>query len=290
MNNYVIMTDSSCDLEQSMLDELGVKIATLTLQMDGVEYDNQLDNTEMTPQTFYAALREGKKAVTSAVNVDAFLKLFEPALKEGNDILYLGFSSGLSCTYENSLQAIEMLKESYPQRKIIALDTLCASMGQGLLVYLAVKQKEKGKSLEEVRDFVLEHIPHLCHWFTVDDLHYLKRGGLISAGTEIIGSILNIKPVMHMDDEGKLVKVGIAKGRKTSIRRMKDNLVASAIRPTEQTVFISHGDCLEDAQFLADMLREEPGVAEVLIGYVGPVIGAHSGPGTLALFFVGEKR
>ena len=170
------------------------------------------------------------------------------------------------------------------------VDTLCASLGQGLLIYHAVMKKRSGLSIEQVRDFVEENKLHLCHWFTVDDLHFLKRGGRISAATELIGTMLNIKPVMHVDDGGHLVKVEIAKGRKGSIRRLKEKMEQSAIDPAGQVVFISHGDCLAEAQSLAEMIKEQLGVKEVVLNYVGPVIGAHSGPGTIALFFLGDKR
>ena len=290
MSGYVIVTDSSCDMTAQMAQELDIQVAPLSVLLEGRSYKNYLDGREIAFSDFYAALRGGKLAKTSAVNIEDFVQLFTPILEAGQDILYLGFSSALSATYQCGASAMEMLREKYPQRKLYAVDTLCASLGQGLMVYYAALKKREGLSIEQVRDYVEQNKLHLCHWFTVDDLHFLKRGGRISATTEIIGTMLSIKPVMHVDDEGRLIKVDIAKGRKGSIRRLKEKMAQSAVNPQDQVVFISHGDCLAEAQSLADMIKEQLGVKEVVLNYVGPVIGAHSGPGTIALFFLGDKR
>ena len=290
MSGYVIVTDSSCDMTAQMAQELDIQVAPLSVLLEGRSYKNYLDGREIAFSDFYAALRGGKLAKTSAVNIEDFVQLFTPILEAGQDILYLGFSSALSATYQCGASAMEMLREKYPQRKLYAVDTLCASLGQGLMVYYAALKKREGLSIEQVRDYVEQNKLHLCHWFTVDDLHFLKRGGRISATTEIIGTMLSIKPVMHVDDEGRLIKVEIAKGRKGSIRRLKETMAQSAVNPQDQVVFISHGDCLAEAQSLADMIKEQLGVKEVVLNYVGPVIGAHSGPGTIALFFLGDKR
>lgn len=290
MSGYVIVTDSSCDMTAQMAQELDIQVASLSVLLEGRSYKNYLDGREIAFSDFYAALRGGKLAKTSAVNIEDFVQLFTPILEAGQDILYLGFSSALSATYQCGASAMEMLREKYPQRKLYAVDTLCASLGQGLMVYYAALKKREGLSIEQVRDYVEQNKLHLCHWFTVDDLHFLKRGGRISATTEIIGTMLSIKPVMHVDDEGRLIKVEIAKGRKGSIRRLKEKMAQSAVNPQDQVVFISHGDCLAEAQSLADMIKEQLGVKEVVLNYVGPVIGAHSGPGTIALFFLGDKR
>ncbi len=290
MSGYVIVTDSSCDMTAQMAQELDIQVAPLSVLLEGRTYKNYLDGREIAFSDFYAALRGGKLAKTSAVNIEDFVQLFTPILEAGQDILYLGFSSALSATYQCGASAMEMLREKYPQRKLYAVDTLCASLGQGLMVYYAALKKREGLSIEQVRDYVEQNKLHLCHWFTVDDLHFLKRGGRISATTEIIGTMLSIKPVMHVDDEGRLIKVEIAKGRKGSIRRLKEKMAQSAVNPQDQVVFISHGDCLAEAQSLADMIKEQLGVKEVVLNYVGPVIGAHSGPGTIALFFLGDKR
>lgn len=290
MSGYVIVTDSSCDMTAQMAQELDIQVAPLSVLLEGRTYKNYLDGREIAFSDFYAALRGGKLAKTSAVNIEDFVQLFTPILEAEQDILYLGFSSALSATYQCGASAMEMLRERYPQRKLYAVDTLCASLGQGLMVYYAALKKREGLSIEQVRDYVEQNKLHLCHWFTVDDLHFLKRGGRISATTEIIGTMLSIKPVMHVDDEGRLIKVEIAKGRKGSIRRLKEKMAQSAVNPQDQVVFISHGDCLAEAQSLADMIKEQLGVKEVVLNYVGPVIGAHSGPGTIALFFLGDKR
>ena len=219
-----------------------------------------------------------------------YTEALEPLLQEGRDVLVLAFSSGLSATYSSSVIAVEDLREKYPDRKLYTVDTLCASLGQGLLVYLAAQQRAQGKSIEEVRDWAEANKLKLCHQFTVDDLHFLKRGGRISATTAVVGSMLKIKPVLHVDNEGHLINIGKARGRAASLKALVDKMEQTAIDPGDQTVFISHGDCLEDAQMVAQMVRDRFGVQNVYLNYVGPVIGAHSGPGTLALFYVGIER
>ncbi|MBQ9832512.1 MAG: DegV family protein [Clostridia bacterium] len=290
MNEYIIMTDSSCDLPDSMAKEMELEVNTLSLVLEGKEYVNYLDGREIGFHEYYDFLREGKMGSTSAANIESFRNMMEPILKSGKDLLYLGFSSGLSGTYNAGLQAANELSEKYPERKIYTVDTLAASLGEGLLVYYAAQEKKKGKSIEEVRDCIEKLKLNLCHWFTVNDLHHLKRGGRVSATTAIAGTILQIKPVMHVDDDGKLINVEKARGRRAAIKRLADIMAETAIDPAKQTVFISHGDCIEDAEYLASMIRDKLGVKDIMINYVGPVIGTHSGPGTLALFFIGKKR
>ena len=205
-------------------------------------------------------------------------------------MLVLAFSSGLSATCHSAQIAAGELMEQYPDRKVYVVDTLCASLGQGLLVWYAANLKKQGKTMEEVRDWTEEHKLNLCHWFTVDDLHFLKRGGRISAATAVLGTMLSIKPVMHVDDEGHLIKVGTARGRSAALKALVEHMAQTAEDPAGQTVFISHGDCLADAEKVAAEVKARFGVQDVVINYVGPVIGAHSGPGTLALFFLGSKR
>ena len=289
MNQYRIMTDSSCDLPASLAAELELTVLPLTVTIDGKSYTNFLDEREITFKDCYAALREGCEAKTAAANVDAFEQAMEPILQAGEDILYLGFSSALSSTYNAGALAAEQLSEKYPDRKILTVDTLSASMGQGLLVYLTVQQKRAGATIEEARDYAEKTKHHLCHWFTVDDLHHLHRGGRVSATSAVLGTVLNIKPVLHMDDEGRLIFMEKVRGRRASIKRMLEKMRETAIEPEKQIVFMSHGDCIEDAEYLASRVREEWNV-EVVINYVGPVIGSHSGPGTLALFFLGTER
>ena len=290
MSEYVIVTDSSADLTAGMVEELGVEVLPLSFMVKGQTYRNYPDNREMDPGAFYAMLRAGEMATTAAVNVADYTSVLEPLLEQGKDVLVLAFSSGLSATYQSSVIAVEELRARFPERKIFTVDTLCASLGQGLLVYLAAKKQQAGASIEEVRDWAEENKLHLCHWFTVDDLHFLKRGGRISAATAVLGSMLHIKPVLHVDDEGHLINMGKARGRGASLTALVDHMEETAIDPASQVVFISHGDCLADAEKVADDVKKRFGVKEVVINYVGPVIGAHSGPGTLALFFLGTKR
>ncbi len=290
MASYVIVTDSSADLSAQMAEEAGVQVLPLRFTVEGQTYYNWPDNREMDPKVFYRMLREGEVATTAAVNISQYLDMLEPILQSGTDVLVLSFSSGLSATYDSSRLAAEELREKYPQRKIFAVDTLCASLGQGLLVWHAAQLKDQGKSIEEVRDWVEENKLHLCHQFTVDDLHFLKRGGRISATTAVVGTMLKIKPVLHVDDGGKLVNIGKARGRRASLKALVDRMEETAIDPAGQTVFISHGDCMEDAEYVAGLVKERMGVQDVRINYVGPVIGAHSGPGTLALFHLGSRR
>ncbi len=287
MQKFVLFTDSSSDLPISLVNELGIKMVQLTVTLEGeAPKPNDLVNTK----EFYDALRTKKSATTSTPSINNFIEAFEPVVAAGNDMLYLGFSSGLSGTYNAGAVAATELSEKYPDRKIFTVDTLCASLGQGLLVYSAAKMCENGASIEEVRDFAENNKLNLCHWFTVDDLFFLKRGGRVSAATAVMGTMLSIKPVMHVDNAGKLINVEKARGRKAAIEALLRNMHDSHTDITNQPVFISHGDCIEDAEYLADRIKTEFGVDVLVIDYVGPVIGAHSGPGTLALFFYGKQR
>lgn len=290
MSEYVIFTDSSADLTQALVKELEVSVLPLTFTIKGATHCNYPDNREMDPKAFYKLLREGEMATTAAVNVGDYTEMLEPTLHSGKDALILVFSSGLSATYQSACVAAEELSAKYPERKIYVVDTLCASLGQGLLVWHAAQQKKAGKTIEEVRDWVEENKLHLCHWFTVDDLHFLKRGGRISATTAVVGTMLSIKPVMHVDDEGRLVNVTKARGRAASLTALVDHMEQTAIDPASQMVFISHGDCEDEAKKVAADVKKRFGVKKVVLNNVGPVIGAHSGPGTMALFFLGTKR
>ena len=287
MRDYVIITDSSADLTAEMSAKLGLSIVQLEVLVEG---EKTRANNDVDIKEIYAQLRTKKSASTSAVNIDAFLELFEGLLKQDVDLLYLGFSSGLSSTFSSGAVAMQELAEKYPDRKLYAVDTLCASMGQGLLVYYAAKMKETGADIEAVRDWVEANKLHLSHWFTVDDLFFLKRGGRVSAATAVVGSLLSIKPVMHVDNAGKLINVAKVRGRKAAVDALFDKMKDTMLQDKNDVAFISHGDCIEDAEYLANRIRTELGVADVKINYVGPVIGAHSGPGTLALFFLGTER
>ncbi|MBQ9162685.1 MAG: DegV family protein [Clostridia bacterium] len=287
MRKFQIVTDSSCDLPKFKVEELGLKVVQLDVLVEGRPTKADCD---VDPKEFYAGLREGLGASTAAANIDKFTQVFEEIVAEGLDVLYIGFSSGLSATYQASAVAAADVMAAHPECKIVTVDSLCASLGEGLLVYHAAMQAKDGKTIEEVAKFVEDNKLNLCHWFTVDDLHFLKRGGRISAATAVVGSMLSIKPILHVDDEGHLVSVSKTRGRRKSVEELFHMMEETAIKPAEQVVYISHGDCLEDAEYLAQLIREKWGNKEILINYVGPVIGAHSGPGTLALFFLGKKR
>lgn len=285
--NYQIITDTCCDYPLEMYGELGLTVVPLSVNYRGEVYDSF---TKEWLKSLYDGLRAGEPATTSAVNPETWMGYIEPVLKEGKDALVLAFSSGLSGTYQNAAIAAEELGEKYPQRNIRVVDTLCASMGQGLLVWYACKKRDEGLSLDELADWCRKERPHLCHWFTVDDLMYLKRGGRINAATALMGTMLNIKPVLHMDDEGHLINMSKARGRKAAIHALADKVAELGMPGENDTMFISHGDCAEDAAYLEKLLREKYGVKDVYTSYIGPVIGSHSGPGTLALFFLGEHR
>ena len=289
MRYYTIVTDSSCDLPTPLLEKMGIRVVPLAVNLDGKTYFNYPDGRAIGFEEYYAQLRSGKQATTSAVNMSLFRTVMEAELIAGHDVLYLGFSSGLSGTFNAGAMAARELQEEYPEFELIAVDTLCACMGQGLLVYLAALEKAGGKSMHEVRDFVEAQKLHICHWYTVDDLQHLKRGGRIGGTTARLGTMLNIKPVMNMDNEGKLAAVSKARGRAAALRALVDKMGEQAIEPEKQTVFIAHADCYDDAHKVAEMIHERFG-SKSLINYIGPVIGAHAGPGTVALFFVGKER
>ena len=288
MNNYVIYTDSACDIAPEILEEWGVKFIPLTFMFQ--EEDKQYSNYDLSAKDFYGRMREGKVAKTSAINIATFKEQFGKILADGCDLLYLAFSSGLSTTYNSAHLAVEELKEEYPDRKIITVDTLSASAGMGLLVYLTVQKKNEGASIEQAAQFAYNNRLNLCHWFTVDDLVYLKRGGRVSPTVAFVGGLLGIKPIMHMDNDGKLINMFKARGRKAAIQAIADKYGELSITPNKGTVFISHGDCIDDAKALADIVKKTYGVEVKIFADIGPVIGAHSGPGTLALFFLGKER
>lgn len=292
-STYKILTDSSCDMPVALVQELGLDVVPLSVQYQGQDYDNYPNGdsrNKLNMTDFYNGLRNGTLTSTTAANPEKWSAAMEPVLAQGLDLLVLAFSSGLSATYTSAVLAAGELAERYPDRKIRVVDTLCASMGQGLLVYLAAQLQKEGQTLEQVAGWAEENKLHLCHWFTVDDLMFLKRGGRVSAATAVMGTMLKIKPVMHVDDEGHLINVSKARGRRASIDAMAAKIGETGIDPQNQVIFISHGDCMEDAKYLEKVVRETYHPKDVVISYVGPVIGSHSGPGTLALFFLGTKR
>ena len=286
--SYRIITDSCCDFTPEQYAQFNLDFVPLTIMYKNEPHDDFLD--EKSIKMVYEGLRNGETASTSAANPDGWAKAIEKVLAQGQDALVMAFSSGLSTTYQSAVIAAEDLKEKYPDRKVIVIDTLCAAHGQGLLVWYACKKRDDGLSLEEVAAWVEDNKLHLCHWFTVDDLMYLKRGGRVSATTALVGTMLNIKPILHVDNAGKLINVAKTRGRKAAIETLAKKLHELGEGYDNETVFISHGDCVEDAQLLASIVKEKYGVKNVLMGYVGAVIGSHAGPGTLAFFFLGKER
>ena len=287
MPNYQIITDSVCDLPESMLTELHVKTSPLHILFRG---QNLPDSVDEGLKEIYDGMRSGEAPTTSAVNPQGWASVMEPVLAQGQDVLVLGFSSALSTTYQSAVIAARELEEKYPQRKIRVVDTLGAALGQGLLVWYTCKMRDKGLSLDELTAWVEENKLHICHWFTVDDLMHLKRGGRVSAATALVGTMLQIKPILHVDDNGKLVSMAKARGRKASIEALAKKLEELGEGYDNSTVFVCHGDCLEDAEKLKEILKEEYNKDVTMITDIGSVIGAHAGPGTLALFFRGTER
>ncbi len=288
MSNFVIYTDSACDLKQDVLSTWGVPSESLTFRF--TDSDIEYKNDDMSIEEFYQKMIDGCVAKTAAINSQTFVESFEKILSKGQDVLYIGFSSGLSTTFNSARIAAAELAEKYPERKVLVVDSLCASAGLGLLLKLAVDKKNSGASIDEVADYVEGIKLNICHWFTVNDLVYLKRGGRVSATTALVGNMLGIKPVLHVDNEGHLVSVTKARGRRASIVALADKYTELAQKTDEGKIYISHAFCEQDANELAGIIEQRHGVKTEIITDVGTVIGAHSGPGTLALFFVGKER
>jgi DegV family protein with EDD domain len=289
-NSYVIVTDSCSDLTLEMVKEMNVDVVPLSVEIDGKVYKHYPDEREISVKDFYDKLRDKKIAITSLVNVGAYLEFFEEKLKQGKDILYIAFSSALSGSYQSSVIASKELNEKYTDRKVVVVDSLSASMGQGLLIWYAYQKKKEGLSIDKVAKWIEENKLNLCHLFTVDDLGTLKRGGRLSGTQAFLGSLLKVKPVLHVTNEGKLVPIKKARGRKTSLQILVDLMKETITDPKNQTIFISHGDDLKDAEYIAQLIQEQIGVKHIEYGYIGPVVGAHSGPKTIALFFMGKQR
>ena len=288
MHEYIIFTDSCCDIPPKMLKEWGVSYANMTFSFAGEE--KEYIGTDISNHDFYERMRQGAHATTAAINADTFTGAFSSVLEEGKDILYVAFSSGLSTTVNSAHMAAEELKEKYPERKIIIVDTLAASAGGGRMVYMAVAKKNEGATIEENAAYIESLIPHHCIWFTVDDLEYLKRGGRVSPFVAFAGGILGIKPILQMDEEGHLIKVSTARGRKKAIEALANKYAELSYEEKNTPIFVSHGDCEEDAKQLVALLKERHGAEVTLLTEIGPVIGSHSGPGTIALFFIGKHR
>ena len=284
--SYQIITDSCSDLTETQLRSLQVSCANLTVMYNGENHTSFSEPTAV--KAFYDEIRGGVMATTAAANPDDWAGIMKPALEEGRDVLVITFSGGMSTTYQSAVIASKDLQEEYPQRKIIVIDSLAAALGQGLLVYHACRKRDEGMGIEELAAWVEENKFHVAHWVTVDDLTHLKRGGRISATSAIVGSMLNIKPIIHVDNDGHLINTAKVRGRKAAMEYLTKKFTETCT--DFDTVFIGHGDCPEDAAALEAMLREAHPIKEVVTGYVGPVIGAHTGPGVLVVFFMGTAR
>lgn len=285
----IILTDSCSDLPRKYIDDNHIPFLSLTCHFKGGDYEDDFGKT-LGYKGFYDAVRSGAVATTSQINTYHFIEEFKKYVLQGKPVIYLGFSSALSGCVGSAENARRTICEEYPNADITVIDTKCASLGQGLMVYYAVDMAKRGCSKEEIVNWVEGNKLRLNHWFTVEDLVYLKRGGRISSSTAILGTLLDIKPVMHVDDEGRLVPVTKVKGRKKSLKALAQRLKEGIVDPENQVIAISHGDCLDDAVYLRDLILEDVNVKDVIINNVGPVIGSHSGPGTVALFFLGQSR
>ena len=286
MSNFKIVTDSCCDFTDKMYQEYDVSCAPLSVLYKGVLHDNFSDDARL--KELYDGIRGGEMPTTSAVNIEGWNNVMKPALEAGQDVLALCFSSALSTTYQSAVIAATELKEEYPNQKILVVDTLSAALGQGLLVMHACARRDAGESIEDVAAWVEANKLNVCHEITVDDLFHLKRGGRVSAATALVGTMLNVKPMLFVDEAGKLGTGAKARGRKAAIEAIGKKIGTKCI--DKELVCIGHGDCLEDAETLATIVKEQYGVKKVHIGYVGAVIGAHTGPGVLVVCFMGNKR
>ncbi len=287
---FDIITDSSMNLSKSMAKELDVRVLSLTILFGDEECKGYKEDAEFDYSNFYDRLRNKEHAKTSLVNTDEFVQVFEESLSAGKDVLAIIVSSGISGTFQAAKIAAEMMQEKFPERKVIAIDSLAASIGQGLLVYYAAQLRKEGKTIEETAQWVEDNRLNMVHQFTVDDLFFLKRGGRLSGGVAIVGTILQIKPVLHVDNEGHLVIQDKTNGRKKSINAMAERFKENVVDPENQVLAICHGDCLKDAEYLAKKVREVANVKDIIINFCDPVLGAHAGPGVLALFYLGKKR
>lgn len=287
--NFIITTDTCCDLPKSYIKENGLDVVTLYYNMKGVAYGKDV---ELEVKAFYDMMRAGEMPTTMAANPEELREMFEKYLKAGKDVLHLAFSSELSSSYSNAAVVARELNEEYTDNKVVVIDTLSASLGQGLVIYKAVQLREDGWSIDEVARWVEENRLHFCHQFTVDDLNHLYRGGRVSKLTAVAGTLIQVKPILHVNDEGKLIPIGKVRGRKKSLMALVDNMerTIGSYRDKNDIVFISHGDALEEAEYVAGLVKERFGIENFLIRPVSPTIGAHSGPGTIALFYMGDRR
>ena len=290
MKDYVIITDATADIPVEMLEELGIEVIPMDFEMGGRSYRHFPDGRDMDLHEFYDRMRAGQMSTTTQINCTMYNSYFEPVLKDGKDILYICFSSGLSGTYQAAQIAISDLAEKYPKNKVVCVDSRAATLGEGLLVISAVQKKREGTPLDELAHWVENSSFHVCHWFTVDDLNHLRRGGRISAVSAVAGSALGIKPILHVDNAGCLVPVSKVRGRKNALNDLVNRMEKSCVCPKEQVAFIVHGDCLDDANYVADLIKERLHVKDIVINFVGPIIGTHTGPGIVGLIFFGTEK
>jgi DegV family protein with EDD domain len=285
--SFAIVTDSSANLPEAIIERYDLRVFALVFNINGEVHRSYIKGSITDLQQFYTMLRDGKMITTSLPSLNEVDSIVRELFDAGEDVIYLGFDSALSGTYENTSRYLYNLRDaSYPQRQLYCVDTLAAAFGQGLLVLEACRKREAGATIEEVAQWAEQSRLNFAHWFTVDDLSYLQRGGRLSKGVAIAATLLNIKPVLHVDEEGRLIAVDKVRGRRKSLNALVEKFATMASEPkAEQTITISHGDCLEDAQYVAEQIQQRFGVTDVIIHYLDPVIGAHSGPGTVALFF-----
>jgi len=290
MSNYVIITDSVSDMSPQMAADLKVEVIPFIFNLDGKEYYNYLDWRDMSVKDFYSALRAGKQGSTTQVNQFRYMEVWEPHLQAGDDVFYICLSSQLSKSYEQSVLAANEMREKYPERKIVTIDSKAASLGIGALAYYASKAREEGKDIDEVETYINGLVPNLHHWVMADDLHHLRRGGRISGAKAFFGTMMNVKPIIHITKEGKLVPQTKARGRSKALELLAEQMTEHKAMPVNQPVFISHSDSPDMAAQLKKLIIEKHGEREVFINDIGPVIGAHTGPGTIALIFLGNER
>lgn len=287
--SYLLCTDSCADLSRQLYEDLDVRYISMIYRIEGKEYMDDCFKS-MASHTFYDKVRSGSSSSTALINTERYLEFFRPFLQAGQDVLYIGFSSGLSGSFQSSVLAVEELRQEFPERKIYTVDSLAASMGQGLLVYWAAQKRNEGMSIEDLAHWVEDNRLRLAHWFTVDDLNHLYRGGRVSRTTAFLGTMLSIKPVMHVDNEGHLIPIFKIKGRKAALKKLVEQMRNTVSHPEEQVIFISHGDSPNDAKVVGELIRAEFPVKDIVYNDIGPVIGSHSGPGTVALFFLANER
>ena len=290
MTDYCIITDSTSDLTPELVEYLGIDVLPMDFIMDEITYHHYPDSHELNERIFYQSLRDGKTSKTMQISMGMFIEYFEKYLKENKDVLYISFSSALSGTYSSACSAVKELEKVYKDNKVIVVDSKCASMGMGLLVYNAAEKRKDGLTIDELSEWVTEARDNLCHRFTVNDLFYLKRGGRVSQAAAVFGTMLNIKPVLHVDKEGRLIPVEKIRGRRQSLDSLVNHMEKTALNAKDQVIFISHGDCLEDAEYVKKQIQKSLSPKKIHMNYIGPIVGSHSGPGTVALFFIGSEK